>query len=92
MRFVFGKILSPRWSLFMLADFYFRNNDSQPDINPNLLYTPLSNQNRFYVKLGNELNRQVDLFLKIGYINEDLVYDGLTFSGWRGTVGLEIRN
>ncbi len=92
MRFVFGKILSSRWSLFLLADFYIRNSSNQPEVNPNLLYTPLSNQNRFYVKLDQEFSRQVDIFLKIGYINEDLVYDGLTFSGWRGTIGLEIRN
>ncbi len=91
-RLLFGKILSPKWSLFFLTDFYLRDNTVQADTNPNLLYSPLSNQNRFYVKLDQELTRKTDVFLKIGYTSENLVYEELTFSGWRGTVGVEIRN
>jgi hypothetical protein len=91
-RLVFGNLLSPKWSLFFLADFFIRDYSVPAGMNANLLYTALTNQNRFYVKLEREANHRLDSFLKIGYVNENLVYENAAFSGWQGTIGLEFKN
>jgi len=88
-RLLFGKILSPRWSLFVLLDYYFRDYSLAPGADTDLLYAPLNTQNHVYLKLARELTPRRDLFFRAGYFNENLIYQNLTFSGWRATVGLE---
>ncbi|MCK6623390.1 MAG: hypothetical protein HUU32_21940 [Calditrichaceae bacterium] len=88
-RLLFGKILSPRWSLFLLLDYYFRDYSLAPVADASLLYAPLNTQNHVYLKLERELSPRSDLFFRAGYFKENLIYENLTLSGWRATVGLE---
>lgn len=88
-RLLFGKILSPRWSLFLLLDYYVRDYSLAPGADTSLLYAPLNTQNHVYLKLERELSPQSDLFFRAGYFKENLIYEDLTLSGWRATVGLE---
>lgn len=88
-RLLFGKILSPRWSVFFLLDYYVRDYSLAPGADTTLLYAPLNTQNHVYLKLERELTCQSDLFFRAGYFKENLIYENLTLSGWRATVGLE---
>lgn len=88
-RLLLGRILSPRWSAFFLMDYFFRDYSLPKGVDSNLLYAPLNTQNNIYFKLEREMSPAADLFFRIGYLNENLVYQDLTFSGWRVTVGLE---
>lgn len=88
-RLLLGKILSPKWSAFFLMDYFFRNYSLPEGVDSNLLYAPLNTQNNIYFKLEREMSPATDLFFRIGYLNENLIYHDLTFSGWRATVGLE---
>jgi hypothetical protein len=88
-RLMFGKLLSAKWSLFFLLDYFFRDYSPVISSDTELLYAPLDNQNHLYLKLEREITPQTDLFFRVGYLNENLIYRDLTFSGWRVTVGME---
>lgn len=92
-RVVTGKIFGEQWSVFLLADYYIRKFKTK-DIaltNNILLYTPMNLENRVYVKLGYEINSSTEIFFKTGYFNESIYKNNLSFEGWNGTIGIEIR-
>jgi len=86
-----GKLLSSRWSIFFLGDYYFRHFPEQPDFNNQLIYLPIDNENNFYLKLAYDINKEMTLFLNMGYSKENLVYQNLNLSGFKGTVGVEFK-
>ena len=86
-----GKLLSPRWSIFFLADYYFRHFSTQPDFNNQLIYLPIDNENNFYLKLAFDVKKETTLFLNLGFSKENLVYQNLNLSGFKGTVGVQIK-
>ena len=86
-----GKLLSYRWSIFFLADYYFRHFPTQPDFNNQLIYLPIDNENNFYLKLAFDVKKEIALFLNLGYSKENLVYQNLNLSGFKGTVGVQIK-
>ncbi len=81
----------PRWYFFLLADYYFLTlPDSTPEQAP-LLYSPLDNENRVFLKIAHSISARSDLFLKGGYLQETLVQNLVTLSGWQFTTGLDVR-
>ena len=90
-QFLLGKLLSPRWSIFFLADYYFRHFHNQPDFDNQLIYMPIDNENNFYLKLAYDVNKEMTFFLNVGYSKENLVYQNLNLSGYKGTVGVEFK-
>ncbi len=94
LRVVTGKIFGERWSVFLLADYYTRKfkTTNLALIENNLLYTPMNLENRIYAKLGYEINGSAEIFVKSGYFNESLYKNNVSFKGWNGTIGIEVRN
>ena len=86
-----GKLFSSRWSIFFLADYYFRHFPNEPDFDNQLIYLPIDNENNFYLKLEYEMNKTANLFFNFGYSKENLVYENLNLSGFKGTFGLELQ-
>lgn len=91
-RFLFGKMLSRRWSVFFLIDYYFRDFPSVSSDNSFLLYSPLENENRIYLNIAHDLKKNLSLFLKVGYLRDNLIFRSLSLSGLRATLGVEIKN
>lgn len=89
-QFLFGKLLSRRWSVFLLADYYFRHFPDPPDSNNPLIYLPIDNENSFYLKLEYDAKTNMTLFLNLGFSKENLIYQDLNLSGFKGTVGVEV--
>jgi len=83
-----GKLLSPRWSIFFLADYYFRHFPIQPVLNNWLVYVPIDNENSFYLKVEYDIQKKISLFTNLGFSKENLVYQNLDLSGFKGTIGL----
>ncbi|NIV13226.1 MAG: hypothetical protein GWN62_18655 [Aliifodinibius sp.] len=90
-RLLFGKLLSDNWSIFFLTDYYFREISLSEDIDTRLVFAPLSTENSIYVKVEKEIRHNNELFFKIGYFNDNVILDDRSFSGWQGTVGIEVR-
>ncbi len=91
-RLLLGKILSQSWSAFFLVDYFFRNYHFPQAPPPGLVYAPLNTENRVYLKLERELSGHADLFVRMGYFSEGIIDRDETLSGWRATVGVELRN
>ena len=93
LRLLMGKLLNQHWSLFFLLDYYFRHyhfHPNQPSASP-LVYIPIDTENRFYFKLEREINPLTTLYLRIGYLNEDLTRQQFSYAGWQGTLGITFR-
>jgi hypothetical protein len=92
-RFVAGKLLTEKWSVFFMTDYYFRKYTIGKNLNnPYIsLYTPINEDNRIYLKLAYSLLDFLEAYVKTGYFRENL-YNNYSFDGWNFLVGLEIGN
>ena len=93
-RLVTGTILFPRFSVFLLVDFYirkFKESGSSTSEFP-ILYTPLNQENHISFKAGYDITNKFEIYLKSSYFNEDLVYNNLSFEGWNFLFGIEFSN
>ncbi|GEM_PF-4015987 len=90
-RAVFGKIIKRHWSVFLLADYYFRSFHLKANANTNVVYAPFNTQNRVHIKLERDLSASMALYLTLGYLNENLLLEQIEFSGWRSMAGLRWR-
>lgn len=93
-RLVAGRLLTSRLSVFLLADFYIRNFKYNADADKfsYLLYTAMNFDNRIYAKLGYELSGRVEVYLRSGYFNENLLGSKFNFEGWNALIGIDVSN
>lgn len=94
LRLVVGKILSEKWSAFLLTDYYFRNFKTKEIAadNQDLLYTSTNFENRIYLKLGYDISNNIELYAKSGYFDENISVDKYSFEGLDVSLGIEIGN
>lgn len=93
-RLVAGKILLPRFSAFILADYYSRNFKAETSLNDKLfiLYSPLDQENHISFKAGYEITESFGIYIKTGYFSQNLVYNEYALKGWSVLLGAEIGN
>ena len=91
-RLVGGKIISKKWSIFLLVDYYYHSFKKTVNNNDNEypLYTPTNFENRIYGKLGYDVSDKLEIYLKPGYFKENLFSDKYSFEGWDLLIGFEI--
>ncbi|MGD9489523.1 MAG: hypothetical protein AB7W47_16005 [Calditrichaceae bacterium] len=88
-KILWGRFLSKKWSLFLYGDYrYF--SDKVKDIPADLSYTPVNNENWYYIKLGYDIDIKREIYLKTGYSKEDLIYSSRSLSGWQGLLGFNL--
>jgi hypothetical protein len=94
LRFVAGKIISERWSAFVLVDYYSRNFKIKDAANnyDALLYTAANYENRIYLKLAYDVTDALAVYFKSGYFKENISNDKFTFEGINILLGLELGN
>ncbi len=93
-RLVTGTILFPRFSVFILVDYYLRKFEESGSSNAEfpILYTPLNQENHISFKAGYDITDKLEIYLKSSYFNEDLIYNNLSFEGWNFLIGIEFSN
>ncbi len=88
--FVFGKKISPDFSIMLLIDYYkssfrFKSNvDSEK-----YLYFPSNIENQVAAKIGYDINRQTEIYFKCGYFKMDLTASKQPLTGWNLLVGIQ---
>ncbi len=90
MRFLLAKVIIPRWTLLFLSDFYFLKLPPVSPENLELVFTPVDTENRIYLKLDHDLEKNLSLYCKLGYLNEKIIFQNLSISGWQLTIGLHV--
>jgi hypothetical protein len=92
-QFLYGKIIRSTWSIFFLIDYYIRhfekNNNTLND--SNLLFPLLNNENRIFLKLAKDIKKNLMIYIKIGYYNEDLYNINYSLSGWKVLIGMGLK-
>lgn len=87
-----GKILLPRFSAFVFANYYYRALKNRKDAQnaSSFLYTPVNSENTIYLKLGYDLSSTIESYIKYGYANENLFYKEFSLKGWSLLFGIEL--
>ena len=90
-RLIAGKILTRELSLFILADYSWRNlnYNVESDILP---YSLIDSENNINLKLTYSLNSSSEIYLKSGYFNQDYLDRDLSLKGWNILAGFKIGN
>ena len=93
-RLVAGKLITSRFSVFVLIDYYIRNFKYKinADKYSYLLYTTMNFDNRIFLKFGYEFNDNVELYIRSGYFKENLYSSKYNFDGWNALIGVELSN
>jgi hypothetical protein len=93
-RLLAGKIFLNNFSFFILADFYLQDYKIRNDSTKILpvLYTPIDQENNFYIKIGYDLSEVFAVYIRSGYFKENLFLNNLSFSGWNILLGIELSN
>ncbi len=86
-RLVAGKYLSDRLSLFVYAKYFIRSS-SEEVVPEQLTYTPLDSENWFYAKVGYDIIKNSEIFLRFGYVNDTLPGRKEHLSGWQVLAGI----
>lgn len=94
LRVVTGKLITDKWSIFLLVDLYLRNLklNAAGEKNLSLLYNSLNIDNRIYLKTGYELSDHFEVYIRTGYFKENLVANKYSYSGWNTLLGVEVGN
>lgn len=93
-RFVAGKNLSEAWSIFLLVDYYLRSLRLKPEISDeelSLLYVPVNNENRVFLKLAYNPDEVHEFFFKVGYFKENITRNKYSFVGYHFTAGIQFK-
>lgn len=81
-------------SAFLLIDYssrFLRFKDSvSVGIDP--IYSSLNIENRVFLKVGYDLNNLVEIYIKSGYVNDNIFQQNFSYSGWNFLTGIEISN
>ena len=85
LRLLAGRIISNRWTVFFLMDYYFRSAQSS-------LPVRLNAENRIYIKCGYTLSEHVEAYIKTGYFRDEFENGIRTFTRWNLLFGVEIRS
>lgn len=83
-----GRTIGEKYSVFLFADYTFRQLDNRNDELRDLYYHSSNTESRFYLKLGYDLTRSLEAFVKAGYVRYELYDFNSDFSGAHVTAGL----
>ncbi len=91
---VAGRFLTEKLSAFLLTDLYFRhyNLNTGSTGNLNLLYNSMNIDNRIFLKIGYDLSGILEVYIRTGYLKENLYENSYSISGWNTVLGIEISN
>ncbi|MBL7959542.1 hypothetical protein JNL27_04810 [bacterium] len=85
---VAGKDISAHWSVFILADYYFRDIDSSAS---RVVYTHTNYENRIHAKLVYSWKKCYAAYFKLAYTKNELINEKIAWSGTQVSVGIEIQ-
>ncbi|NWF89306.1 MAG: hypothetical protein HXY50_07550 [Ignavibacteriaceae bacterium] len=91
-RLIAGTIFYDRWSIFLLVDYYDRrftlkHGSKDQDF---LIYNFLDIENKMNVKLGRDLGKDIEVYIKGGYFKERFFNQSFNFEGFNLLFGIEV--
>ncbi|MGH1363630.1 MAG: hypothetical protein ACRBF0_08745 [Calditrichia bacterium] len=89
---VAGKIVTSKWSIFLLAEGYFRDFSDTIALTDAFLFLPSETENRFHIKLERDISDKTSFYIKSGYQRSDLLLRDVRFAGLQAVIGITYRH
>ncbi len=87
-----GRLIGKRVSIILLVDYFSRKYAIEENVSPNILYTPFELENRILIKTAYKVYNKNEIYLKAGYLSNNIYYENTKLDGWNIMLGFEIRN
>ena len=91
LRLVAGKFIAENTSAFLIADYSWRNFKYKEESDA-LPYSLIDTENNIHLKIGYNLSKITELYLKSGYFNQDFLQNNLSLKGWNIIAGFRYGN
>ena len=85
---LWGRYLIKKWSVFLFANYLFRPDQHPEETLIELTYTSANNETGYHFKLGHDFSKLAELYLKIGYTKDELLYQNTDLAGWQYLIGV----
>ncbi len=82
--------LSPSWTVLFYGE-YRKLGSVKNEFEPALRYTPVNSTDRMYLKLGKDINKITEFYLKFGKEQEQLMQKKGTWEFWQFLIGFTLK-
>ncbi|MBN2425842.1 MAG: hypothetical protein JXR46_05210 [Calditrichaceae bacterium] len=86
---LWGRPFYKKWAVFFYINYYLLH-EYDPDVLPEIVYTPINTQNWIYIQLGYDITRRIELYNRNGYFYEEVRYGAQKIEGWQTLLGFNI--
>ncbi len=91
LQLIAGKLLTRDLTLFIMTDYSWRNLNYTISENT-IPYSLIDSENNINIKLGYNLSRTSEVYIKGGYFNQDFLERDLSLKGWNIIAGFKFGN
>lgn len=88
---LWGHYLTKKWSIFLFANYLFRPDQHPDETMIELTYTSANNETGYHLKLGYDFREHTEMYIKIGYTKDELLYQNTDLAGWQYLLGMNFR-
>ena len=88
---LWGHYLTKKWSIFLFANYLFRPDQHPDETMIELTYTSANNETGYHLKIGHDFTQHTEVYFKIGYTKDELLYQNTDLAGWQYLIGMNLR-
>ena len=88
---LWGHYLTKKWSIFLFANYLFRPDQHPDETMIELTYTSANNETGYHFKLGYDISKLAEIYVKVGYTKDELLYQNTDLAGWQYLLGMNFR-
>jgi len=88
---LWGHYLTKKWSVFLFTNYLFKPDQHPDETMIELTYTPANNETGYHFKLGYDISKRAEIYVKIGYTKDELLYQNTDLAGWQYLLGMNFR-
>ena len=88
---LWGHYLTKKWSAFIFTNYLLRPDQYPDEEMIELTYTPANNETGYHLKLGYDISKLAEIYVKIGYTKDELLYQNTDLAGWQYLLGMNFR-
>ena len=88
---LWGHYFTKKWSVFLFVNYLFRPDQHPDETMIELTYTSANNETGYHLKLGHDFTKSTELYFKVGYTKDELLYQNTNLAGWQYLVGMNFK-
>jgi hypothetical protein len=88
---LWGHYFTKTWSIFLYVNYLFRPDQHPDETMIELTYTSANNETGYHLKVGHDFTKHTEVYCKIGYTKDELLYQNTDLSGWQYLIGMNFK-